>query len=93
MLPVSGAMISEQLAAISEEYTINAVKIGLLVSLEQVTLLKQWIQTIRQSRSDELPVVLDPVAVASWRCIKFNRAGMARALLSMVDSSGPMFQL
>lgn len=63
--PVSGAMIREQLVAISEEYTINAVKIGLLVSLEQVTLLKQWIQTIRQSRSDELPVVLDPVAVAS----------------------------
>lgn len=57
------AFLVEQLVAISEDIDIDAIKIGMLANAETIDALGGWLAKIR--RSATVPVVLDPVMVAT----------------------------
>ncbi|MCA5894770.1 bifunctional hydroxymethylpyrimidine kinase/phosphomethylpyrimidine kinase [Isoptericola sp. NEAU-Y5] len=88
---VPGAeFLSAQLAAVSDDVAIDAVKIGMLASREVVEVVARWL--------DELPagparpaVVLDPVMVATSgdRLLDVEGQDAVRALLPRVDVVTP----
>jgi len=59
VFPLAPAVLERQLAALAEDFTIGAVKIGMLGSGAAVEIVARWLE--RQ----HCPVVLDPVLVSS----------------------------
>ena len=53
--------LTEQLAAVSDDVEVDAVKIGMLGSAEVTETVEAWLASL----ADDLPVVLDPVMVAT----------------------------
>ncbi len=62
--PVSGQLIAETLACLSDDLSIAGVKIGMLGTRDAVEAVAQWLVPLRRA-SPGLPVVLDPVLRAS----------------------------
>jgi hydroxymethylpyrimidine/phosphomethylpyrimidine kinase len=58
--PVSAQMLDAQLTSISDDISIDTVKIGLLASFENVQVVKNWLKKVRPKFT-----VLDPVIVAT----------------------------
>lgn len=57
---IESKLFAAQLQALSEDIQFDAIKIGMLASLEQVTILSEFLQ-----QTPKTPVVLDPVLVSS----------------------------
>ena len=55
--------LDEQLRAVSDDIAIDAVKIGMLANAEVIDTLTAWLADLR--RTHPVPVVLDPVMVAT----------------------------
>ena len=62
--PVTGALIAETLACLSDDLLIAGIKIGMLGSSAAVEAVAEWLLPLRET-SPGLPVVLDPVLRAS----------------------------
>ncbi|MFZ4893741.1 bifunctional hydroxymethylpyrimidine kinase/phosphomethylpyrimidine kinase [Plantibacter sp. Mn2098] len=82
--PVS--FLREQLDAVSDDVVIDAVKIGMLGSVEVVDEVRAWLRA-----SATGPIVLDPVMVATSgdRLLRADAEAAVRALLPMVDLVTP----
>ncbi len=62
--PVSQQMLLQQLNTLAEDMPPAAIKIGLLINQEQVELVSKWL-TEYFNKAQHVPVVLDPVFVAT----------------------------
>lgn len=67
--PVSDEMFLSQLDTLLQDMPPSAIKIGLLASQRQVALLARWLSIdlhdYKKRNTTEIPVILDPVMVAS----------------------------
>lgn len=80
------AFLREQLDAVSDDVTIDAVKIGMLGTAEVITTVTSWLRDVRPP-----VVVLDPVMVATsgHRLVDDDAQTALRALLPLVDLVTP----
>ena len=80
------AFLREQLDAVSDDVTIDAVKIGMLSNLDVIEVVGEWLDRVRPPI-----VVLDPVMVATSGDRLLDAAAVAglRALLARVDIVTP----
>lgn len=61
MMPVPADLLRDQLNLLSREFSIGAVKIGMLATAELAGVVADFLRTL----PDEVPVVLDPVLAAT----------------------------
>ncbi len=59
VLPIDAQFVAKQLASVSQDVRIDAVKIGMLANSQVVAAVAAWLETI------SAPVVLDPVMIAT----------------------------
>jgi len=80
------SFLAEQLTAISDDITVDAVKIGMLGSAENIGVVQEWLAAHRPP-----VVVLDPVMVATSgdRLLDRDAESALRALLSSADLLTP----
>ena len=71
--PVTANLLDAQLAALAEDLPPAAIKTGILGSAENVQVLANWIDRLRQS-NPALPLVIDPVLRASTGAAFDNQA-------------------
>ena len=78
--------IAAQLAAVSDDIAVDAVKIGMLGDAEVITAVRSWLEKVRPG-----VVVLDPVMVATSgdRLLQESAEGALRALLPLADLITP----
>ncbi len=83
------AFLTEQLEAISDDITVDALKIGMLGSIENIEALKVWLKQYRPP-----VVVLDPVMVSTsgHRLIDDDAEQALRGLFDFVDVVTPNVQ-
>ncbi len=62
---VSNEMLEQQLETLAKDLPPAAVKIGLLISQRQVDFIADWLKGFNQRTEKPVPVVLDPVLVAT----------------------------
>lgn len=79
--PVDCELLDAQMRSIAEDLPIQAIKIGLLASPEQVPLLARWIQTLN------VPTVLDPVLRAGGGADLSNRKLEAALLKQLLPQT------
>jgi hydroxymethylpyrimidine/phosphomethylpyrimidine kinase len=84
-VPPAGFLL-QQLEAISDDITIDAVKIGMLGNAEVIDTVRSWLQQVRPA-----VVVLDPVMVATSgdRLLEEAAEAALRALLPLADLITP----
>jgi hydroxymethylpyrimidine/phosphomethylpyrimidine kinase len=84
-VPPAG-FLRQQLEAISDDITIDAVKIGMLGNAEVIDTVRTWLQEVRPA-----VVVLDPVMVATSgdRLLAESAEAALRALLPLADLITP----
>lgn len=64
--PVSPALLEAQLAALADDMPPDAIKTGLLGSLDNLRVVVAWVRRMRERRPDKpIPLVVDPVFGAS----------------------------
>jgi len=63
--PVSPRMVREQIEVLAKNFRISAVKTGLLCSRDIVAAAAEAIATVRRLFAQQIPVVIDPVMVAT----------------------------
>ncbi|MET4588569.1 hydroxymethylpyrimidine/phosphomethylpyrimidine kinase [Arthrobacter sp. 754] len=80
------SFLAQQLEAISDDITIDAVKIGMLGDAEVIAVVRGWLEKVRPA-----VVVLDPVMVATSgdRLLKESAEGALRELLPLADLITP----
>jgi hydroxymethylpyrimidine/phosphomethylpyrimidine kinase len=80
------AFLRQQLDAISDDITIDAVKIGMLGNAEVIDTVRSWLEEVRPA-----VVVLDPVMVATSgdRLLKESAEAALLALLPLADLITP----
>lgn len=80
------AFLSQQLEAISDDITIDAVKIGMLGDAEVIAVVRGWLEKVRPA-----VVVLDPVMVSTSgdRLLKESAEGALGELLQLADLITP----
>ena len=85
IMPIPKEFIAKQINALLEDITPNAVKIGMLFSLDAIKLVAETI-------SDFSPIVLDPIIRASTGSLLLKEGGteyMKQKLFPMVDLITP----
>jgi hydroxymethylpyrimidine/phosphomethylpyrimidine kinase len=80
------AFLRQQLEAISDDITIDAVKIGMLGDAEVIAVVRDWLDNVRPA-----VVVLDPVMVATSgdRLLKESAEAALKGLLPLADLITP----
>jgi hydroxymethylpyrimidine/phosphomethylpyrimidine kinase len=63
--PVSAAIVRDQIAVLEENFRIGAIKTGLLCSAEIISAVAKAIIEMDKSFGQHIPVVIDPVIVAT----------------------------
>lgn len=63
--PVPATMVREQIQVLFKNFRIGAIKTGLLCSAEIVSAVARAIQVIRQKTARHIPLVVDPVMIAT----------------------------
>jgi hydroxymethylpyrimidine/phosphomethylpyrimidine kinase len=78
--------LTAQLAAVSDDITVDAVKIGMLGDEKVITAVRSWLEKVRPG-----VVVLDPVMVATSgdRLLQESAEAALRALLPLADLITP----
>jgi hydroxymethylpyrimidine kinase/phosphomethylpyrimidine kinase/thiamine-phosphate diphosphorylase len=73
--PVSAAVLDAQLAALADDMPPDAIKTGLLGSLENLRVVVAWVRRLRERFPDrDLPLVVDPVFGATTGAVFANDA-------------------
>lgn len=80
------SFLAQQLDAISDDITVDAVKIGMLGDAEVIAVVRGWLEKVRPA-----VVVLDPVMMATSgdRLLKESAEGALRDLLQLADLVTP----
>src|SRR4051794_27074561 len=63
--PVSSTMVREQIEVLGRNFRISAIKTGLLCSRDIVAAVAEAIATVRRLFAQRIPVVIDPVMIAT----------------------------
>ena len=63
--PASARIVAEQIEVLAKSYSIAAIKTGLLCSAEIISAVAKTIRTLHKKLASRIPVVIDPVFVAT----------------------------
>jgi hydroxymethylpyrimidine/phosphomethylpyrimidine kinase len=77
VLPVPAAMVIEQIDAVAADLGVDAVKIGMIGSPETAAAVAERLLSLRQEGAAALPIVFDPVMVASSGSVLADSATIA----------------
>jgi len=74
--PVSAAIVRDQIEVLTKNFQISAIKTGLLCSAKTVSAVARAILAMDKNTAHQLPVVIDPVIVATSGDLLLERAAI-----------------